>query len=129
MTWTFMSCQNRALTTLLPYKRARPIVRGLFALLLWSLGISTLHAQPRLLPPPADWQFTPLTVAVHSMPRWFLGTDGKARLVYELLLTNALTVPVTVTAVEVRNADSGTALFELTGASLLAAMSPPVGAD
>ena len=130
MTWTLVFCRNRALTTLLPYKRALPIVRGLVAaLLLWSSGIFTLHAQPRPLPPPTGWQFTPLTETVHSTPRWFLGTDAKAHLVYELLLTNALTVPVTVTAVEVRNADSGAALVKLTGPSLLAAMSLPTSPD
>ena len=87
------------------------------------MGIFALHAQPRFLPTPADWHFTPLTEAVNSTPRWFLGTDGKAHLVYELLLTNALTVPVTVTAVEVRNDHLGAALIDLTGPSLLAAMS------
>lgn len=130
MTWTFVFYRNRALTTLLHYKRPRHKVRGLIAaLLLWSLGIFTLHAQPRPLPPQADWQFTPLTETVHSTPRWFLGTDGKAHLVYELLLTNALTVPLTVTAVEVRNAASGAALVKLTGPSLLAAMSLPTSPD
>ena len=107
-------------------------VRSLVAaLLLWGLGVFALYAQPRLSPAavPANWQFNALTETVHSAPRWFLGTDGKARLVYELLLTNALAVPVTVTAVEVRNADSGAAPVELTGPSLLAAMSLPTSPD
>lgn len=124
--------RNRAATTVLLDQPARTAVRSLVAaLLLWSLGVFALHAQPRLSPAavPANWQFTPLTATVHSMPRWFLGTDGKARLVYELLLTNTLAVPVTVTAVEVRNADSGVALVELTGPSLLAAMSLPASPD
>ncbi len=113
-------------------KPTHTTVRSLVAaLLLWGLGVFALHAQPRLSPAavPANWQFTALTETVHSTPRWFLGTDGKARLVYELLLTNALAVPVTVTAVEVRNADLGTALVELTGPSLLAAMSLPASPE
>lgn len=86
-----MFYRNRAATTGLPDKPARPTARGLVAeLLLWSLGIFALHAQPRLVSPPTDWQFTPLKEAVHTTPRWSLSTDGKARLVYELLLTNAL---------------------------------------
>ena len=79
--------------------------------------------------PPADWQFTPLTETALSTPRWFTGTDGNIHLVYELLLTNALALPVTVTAVEVRNADSGAILINLTGPSLLAGMSLPISPD
>lgn len=113
-------------------KPTHTTVRSLVAaLILWGLGVFALHAQPWLSPAavPANWQFTALTETVHSTPRWLLGTDGKARLVYELLLTNALAVPVTVTAVEVRNADSGATLVELTGPSLLAAMSLPTSPD
>jgi hypothetical protein len=43
--------------------------------------------------------------------------------VYELLLTNPLVVPVTVSAIEVRDADSSEALMALSGESLTAAMS------
>lgn len=108
---------------------AIPKVRCLVvALLLWSLGVSAVHAQLRPSPP-ADWQFTPLIETIHSPPRWFTGTDGKVHLVYELLLTNALTVPATVSMVEVRDADSGATLIRLTGPSLLAAMSLPTSPD
>jgi hypothetical protein len=94
------------------------------ALLLWVLNTSAAHAQPRP-GPPAAWQFTALTETVHSTPRWFTGTDGKAHLVYELLLSNALTVPATINMVEVRDADSGATLLRLSGPSLTAAMSHP----
>ena len=68
-------------------------------------------------------QLTPLLDSVLSPPRWFVGSDGRARLVYELALTNALPVEVTVSEVEVRDADSGTVLLHLSGDALLAAMS------
>ena len=68
-------------------------------------------------------QLTPLLDSVLSPPRWFVGSDGRARLVYELALTNALPVEVTVSEVEVRDADSGTVLLHLSGDTLLAAMS------
>jgi pimeloyl-ACP methyl ester carboxylesterase len=66
---------------------------------------------------------TPLLDTVLSPPHWFTGTDGRVHLVYELVLTNALPVPITVNAVEVRAADSGIALTRLSGESLLTAMS------
>ncbi len=77
----------------------------------------------------AGWQFAPLLERVHSPPRWFTGSDGKVHLVYELLLTNVMTLPATVSMVEVRNAASGATLIRLSGASLLAAMSLPVAPD
>ena len=92
------------------------------ALFLWSLGAPVMHAQAQPAPP-ANWQFTPLIETVVSPPRWFTGTDGKVHLVYELLLTNALTVPATVSTVAVLNAKSGATLLRLTGPSLLSAMS------
>ncbi len=98
-------------------------VRGLGAMLLaWGLGVHAVHAQTKPAPIP-DWRFTPLIESVLSTPRWFTGTDGKVHLVYELLLTNAMTVPATVGAVAVLDADSGAALARLTGPALQAAMS------
>lgn len=73
--------------------------------------------------------FTPLIEAVQSQPKWVTGPDGKTRLVYELLLTNAMTLPVTVSVVEVRDANSGLSLIRLTGASLMAAMSVATAPD
>ena len=100
-----------------------PGVRCLVAaLFIWSLETPAVHAQAQPAPP-ANWQFTPLIETVVSPPRWFTGTDGKVHLVYELLLTNALSVPATVSAVAVLNADSGATLLRLTGPSLTSAMS------
>jgi len=101
---------------------AIPVARCLVAaLFLGSLLTPTVHAQAQA--GPDGWHFTPLIESVISPPHWFTGTDGKVHLVYELLLTNALAVPVTVSTVEVRNADSAATLLHLTGAPLLAAMS------
>ena len=66
---------------------------------------------------------TPLLDSVLSPPHWFTGTDGQVHLVYELLLTNAIPAPVTVSKVEVLDADSGATLVRLSGEALLAAMS------
>jgi pimeloyl-ACP methyl ester carboxylesterase len=68
-------------------------------------------------------QLTPLLDRVLAPPHWFTGSDGQVHLVYELLLTNALPAPVTVDAIDVRDADSGATLTHLSGESLLAAMS------
>ena len=100
-----------------------PEVRFLVAaIFLGSLLTSTVHAQAQPAAP-AGWNFTPLIESVISPPHWFTGTDGRVHLVYELLLTNALTVPATVSAVAVLNADSGATLLRLTGPSLTSAMS------
>ena len=68
-------------------------------------------------------QLTPLLDSVLAPPHWFTGTDGQVHLVYELLVTNAIPVPVTVSKVEVLDADSGATLVRLSGEALLAAMS------
>jgi len=90
------------------------------ALLLWGLRAPVAHAQPS---PPAEWQFTPLVESVVSPPTWFTGSDGKVHLVYELLLTNGLPVPATVSSIAVLDADTGATLQRLSGASLVSAMS------
>lgn len=68
-------------------------------------------------------QITPLLDSSLSAPHWFTGTDRKGHLVYELQLTNALGVPVTLSALEVLDAHSGATLIRLSGDSLSAAMS------
>lgn len=77
--------------------------------------------------PPAEplpsGQLTPLLDTTLSAPRWFTGTDGQAHLVYELQLTNVARTPLTVSGVDVRDADSGASLMELTDDSLRAATS------
>ena len=56
---------------------------------------------------PSDWPFTPLIENIASPPRWFTGNDGQVHLVYELLLTNALTVSDAVSMVTMLDADPG----------------------
>jgi hypothetical protein len=68
-------------------------------------------------------QFTPVIQSVLAPPRWFQGADGRVHLTYELLLTNAVPVPVTVTAVEVRDAAAGRSVAMLQDDVLTAAMS------
>ena len=60
------------------------------AIFLGSLLAPTVQAQAQAAAP-TGWHFTPLIESVISPPHWFTGTDGKVHLVYELLLTNALT--------------------------------------
>jgi len=71
----------------------------------------------------SDDQYTPIIQSVHSTPRWFLGADERVHLVYELLLTNAVPLPATVTTVEVLDGAGGQAIATLAGADLSAAMS------
>lgn len=97
------------------------------AMIAWNFGVPSAHAQAGASP--MSWQFTPLIEAVQSPPHWLRGSDGKVHLVYELLLTNAMTIPATVSKVEVRDAGSGATLMNLTGPSLLAAMSLPGSPD
>src|SRR5262245_61338869 len=102
---------------------AIPGVHGLVAvLLLWGLAGSAVPARGQPAPP-ADWRFTPLVETIVSPPRWFSGSDGQVHLVHELLLTNALPGPATVSTVAVIDAESGATLLGLSGPSLLAAMS------
>jgi hypothetical protein len=68
-------------------------------------------------------QFTGVSLSVHSPPRWFKGADERFHLAYELLLTNAVPLPMTVTAVEVVDAGRGVSVAMLQDEDLTAAMS------
>jgi hypothetical protein len=68
-------------------------------------------------------QYTPVIQSVPSPPHWFKGTDDRFHLVYELLLTNTIIVPVTVASVEVLDADRGSSVAMLSGDALKDAMS------
>jgi hypothetical protein len=76
-----------------------------------------------------DEQFTPVIQSIPSPPRWFKGTDDRVHLVYELLLTNTIAVPVAVTAVEVVDAGRGATVATLRAEALSAAMSLLAGDD
>lgn len=77
-------------------------------------------AAPKL---PAD-RYTPLVMHVFAPPQWFRDSDGTYQLVYELELTNGLSVPVEATRLVVRDGKSGRALATLAGKRLTAATSP-----
>ncbi len=64
---------------------------------------------------------TPVIQSVPSPPRWFVGDDGRVHLEYELLLTNAVSVPITVATLEVLGG-GGAQLDRLSGRRLHAAM-------
>src|SRR5215212_1195575 len=101
----------------------------IMALLLGMLPFSPVRAQATPTPSTPDTQLTALLDSVLSPPRWFTGTDEQVYLVYELLLTNAIPVPVTLSTVEILDADSGVTLARLTGEDLLAAMSLATSPD
>jgi hypothetical protein len=82
-------------------------------------SIDAQPAPPRM----TDAQYTPVIQSVLSPPRWFKGADDHFHLTYELLLTNTIPVPVTVTSVDVLDAGRGTAVATLRDEALTAAMS------
>lgn len=99
------------------------VTQCLVALLLLGLAIVPARAQATPIPASIAEQYTPLIQSVSTPPRWFTGSDDKVHLAYELLLTNAFAVPITVSAVEVLDAATGSTVTQITGDSLLAAMS------
>ena len=68
-------------------------------------------------------QLTPTLAQVFSTPRWFLGDDGQVHVVYEILLTNPLQIPVTVTCLDVVDDATGKTVRTLAGTDLLASTS------
>lgn len=68
-------------------------------------------------------QFTPIIPTIRTAPQWFLGSDGQAHLVYELFVTNAINVQVSLTALQTLDADTGEVISSLAGSDLEAAMS------
>lgn len=92
----------------------------------WPSGsavVTPIQAQATPTRAIGEARLTPLLDRVLTPPRWFTGSDGQVHLVYELVLTNAVPMPVTVNAVEVRDAETGATLAHLTGESLHEAMS------
>jgi len=110
---------------------AASVVRSFIAVC--AVVLSACSSQPTMtsppVKPPVGGQITPLLASTLSIPRWFTGTDDRAHLVYELLLTNAVPAPVTLNAVEVHDAESGAMLTRLTGDSLDAATSLAASAE
>src|SRR5919202_949908 len=74
-------------------------------------------------------RLTPLVQSVMSRPRWFRDADGRVRVVYELKLTNAFPVPVTVTSVDVRDVRRRKTIQSLSRAELSSSMTPLASPD
>ena len=100
-----------------------------------NLPLATLIAALLLAALPAAWSQsaskdlavspqTALFVTATNEPLRVLSSDGQAHLEYDLMLTNALSVPATVTSVEVFDELDGSSLLRLEG-DMLAAMSWP----
>lgn len=70
----------------------------------------------------ANQKLTPVVQKVHSEPRWYHGDDGRFHLKYEVLLTNAVPLPVTISSIEVRRGN-GVQVASLTGERLKATVS------
>ncbi len=90
-----------------------------------ALGGSAV-AQPNVgqaQAPPSTEQLTPVVASQFSVPRWFIGDDGKIHVVYELFLTNALRVPATVIQLDVLDSSNEEVVSSLSGDALNAAMS------
>lgn len=109
--------------------RGAVTVAVICAVLLASCATKSTSTEVRPTQSSGAGQLTPLLDSTLSTPHWFSGTDGKAHLVYELLLTNAIPAPVTLNALEVRDADSGAPLIRLAGDSLRAATSLATSPD
>jgi len=70
---------------------------------------------------------TAILVAATNAPLRVAGSDGADHLDYDLIVTNAFTAPVTLTAIDVLAPD-GTRLLHLAGAALVQATQPLLGA-
>jgi hypothetical protein len=84
------------------------------------LGAVPAVAAVSRVPSSAPDRFTPLIQSVATTPRWFVGTDGRVHLVYELQLLNGFPMAVTIKSVTVRNAAGGASLDALRGQQLRA---------
>ena len=93
------------------------------AFLLVILATTSVGAQATPTSPSAPMAFTPFVETGVTTPRWFAGTDGQIHLAYELFLTNILPVSLTVTSIEVLDAESGEPIMRLEGGDLRADMS------
>jgi len=62
--------------------------------------------------------FTPLVSQVLTTPQPVKASDGQYHIAYELLLTNAIGIPVELTEIEIRDAKTGRILLALGGLEL-----------
>lgn len=100
--------------------RARRLLEGAGFLAFTIMGAETIILNPAFAhQASATPQLTPVLATIFSTPRWFTGDDGKIRVVYEIVLTNALRVPATVTQLDVTDGSTGKTVRSLSGAELL----------
>jgi hypothetical protein len=89
-----------------------------------SLASTAQDATP--VTPSADQKLTAIVVGAIGAPAEVLGSDGLVHLEADLLVTNAFSAPVTLTAVTVLNPD-GIPLLKLEGDALVAVTQPLLG--
>jgi hypothetical protein len=101
------------------YYRVTLLVFG--SLLALATGIVPVASSGQ--PAPAATQTTALIVTATNAPLRVLGSDGLEHLEYDLIITNAFTTSVTLTAIEVIAPD-GRPLLRLEGEALAATIQP-----
>ncbi len=70
---------------------------------------------------------TAILVSATNEPLRVMGSDGMEHLNYDLVITNAFAVPVTLTSLEVLGAEDGRSLLRLEGDALAAVTQPLLG--
>jgi hypothetical protein len=75
------------------------------------------------VPAGAAEEYTPAIVMVLSAPCWVRGADGRVHLTYELEVTNAFPISVTVTGIDVLETRDDRSIASLSGDELTASMS------
>ena len=108
----------------LPGTGPRFVFVALLALVLVTSGDAAAKAPSRQQAVRAGARLTPVLQSVPSPPRWYRGDDGRVHLEYEVLLTNAVPLPIGVAALDVVGGGRRTVLA-LSGDALAAAMGWP----
>ena len=103
--------------------RGLALVASLAVLVVVAAPAQAAPAPERAIPAQT---YTPVVMRVLAPPRWYRGIDNRVHFEYEVQLVNGFPIDATVTELAVRRGAGGT-LADLTGADLLAAISP-VGA-
>lgn len=98
-----------------PFQRA--LLAGAALIAADLIANATVHAETAAGISPMT-AFTPLVSNVLTTPQPVKASDGQYHIAYELLLTNAIGVPVELTEVEIRDAKSGRILLALGGPEL-----------
>jgi murein DD-endopeptidase MepM/ murein hydrolase activator NlpD len=101
-------------TILTPMRRVRLASVVLAAAL--AVGVGAAQARAK-----REQAFTPVIQSVNSQPRWYKADDGQFHVRYEVILTNAFPVSVTLRSLEVRTG-GGRTVETLAGADLEAAV-------